>query len=58
VFRDVQAADQVLGIQRVTRRAVEASYLTQDAASQWLTHLATQPFFASATQFIVTATAS
>lgn len=55
VFRDVQAADQVLGIQRVTRRAVDAQYLTEDAASQWLAHLAAQPFFASATLYIVTA---
>lgn len=58
VFRDVQAADQVLGIRRVTRRAVDAGYLTEDAASQWLAYMAAQPFFASATLFIVTATAS
>lgn len=58
VFRDVRAADQVLGIQRVTGRAVDARYLTQDSASQWLTYLATQPFFASATLYIVTAAAS
>ena len=48
----------MLGIQRVTRRAVDARYLTQDAADQWLTHLAAQPFFASATLYIITATAS
>jgi ubiquinone/menaquinone biosynthesis C-methylase UbiE len=58
VFRDVQAADQVLGIKRVTARAVDAQYLTPDAASQWLAHLGTQPFFASATLYIVTAAAS
>jgi ubiquinone/menaquinone biosynthesis C-methylase UbiE len=58
VFRDVRAADQVLGIQRVTSRAVNAQYLTPDTASQWLTYLATQPFFASATLYIITATAS
>lgn len=58
VFRDAQAADQVLGIQRVTARAVDAQYLTRDSASQWLTYLATQPFFASATLYITTATAS
>lgn len=58
VFRDVQAADQVLGIQRVTGRAVDAQYLTRESASQWLTYLATQPFFASATLYIITATAS
>jgi ubiquinone/menaquinone biosynthesis C-methylase UbiE len=58
VFRDARAADQILGLQRVTSRAVEAEYLTADSADRWLTHLATQPFFASATLFIVTATAS
>jgi ubiquinone/menaquinone biosynthesis C-methylase UbiE len=58
VFRDARAADQVLGLQRVTRRAVEAHYLTADSADQWLAYLAAQPFFASATIFILTATAS
>lgn len=58
VFRDVQRADQVLGLQRVTGRAVEAQYLTADAADQWLAYLTAQPFFASATIFIITATAS
>ena len=58
VFRDVRAADQVLGIQRVTSRAVDARYLTQDSACRWLTYLATQSFFASATLYIVAATAS
>jgi ubiquinone/menaquinone biosynthesis C-methylase UbiE len=58
VFRDVRAADQVLGIQRVTGRAVDAQYLTQDAASQWLSYLATQPFFASTTLYIIAATAT
>ena len=57
VFRDVRTADQFLGIQRVTSRAVAARYLTQDSASQWLTYLATQPFFASASLYIVTTTA-
>lgn len=57
VFREVRAADQVLGLQRVTDRAVTASYLTKESAGQWLDHLATQPFFASATLFITTATA-
>lgn len=56
VFRDVQAADQVLGLQRVTGRAVDAQYLTPDGASQWLAYLGTQPFFASATLYIITAT--
>ena len=58
VYRDVREADQVLGLKRVTDRAVQAGYLTQEAADQWLGHLATQPFFASATLFITTATAA
>jgi len=58
VWLDVRAADQVLGLHRVTARAVTAGYLTRDAAGQWLDHLATQPFFASTTLFIVTATAA
>jgi ubiquinone/menaquinone biosynthesis C-methylase UbiE len=56
VWRDVRAADQVLGLQRVTGKAVTAGYLAQDAADQWLDHLAMQPFFASTTLFIITAT--
>jgi ubiquinone/menaquinone biosynthesis C-methylase UbiE len=54
-FRDVQAADKVLGLWRVTERAVSARYLTPESASQWLSYLAEQPFFASATLYIVTA---
>ena len=46
------------GLQRVTGRAVDAQYLTPEAASQWLAHLGTQPFFASMTRFIVTARAT
>jgi ubiquinone/menaquinone biosynthesis C-methylase UbiE len=53
VFSDVRRADQVLGLKRVTGRAVEAGYLTADAASQWLDHLSSQPFFGSASLFIV-----
>jgi hypothetical protein len=58
VWRDVRAADQVLGLQRVTDGAVDAGYLTPESASQWLGHLATGPFFAATTLFIITATAS
>ena len=58
VFRDAQAADQVPGIQRVTGRAVKARHLTQESATRWLTYLATQPFFASTTLYIITATAN
>ena len=48
----------MLGLQRVTRRAVTAGCLTQDTAGQWLDHLATQPFIASTTLFVTTATAA
>ena len=57
-FRDVQAADKVLGLQRVTERAVSARYLGPESGREWLDHLAGQPFFASMTLFIVAATAS
>jgi hypothetical protein len=57
VYRDVREADQVLGLKRVTGRAVQAGYLTQQAADEWLGHLAAPPFFASMTLFITTATA-
>jgi ubiquinone/menaquinone biosynthesis C-methylase UbiE len=57
VWRDARSADQILGLKRVTGRAVTAGYLTQDTADQWLGHLATQPFFASTTLFITAATA-
>jgi ubiquinone/menaquinone biosynthesis C-methylase UbiE len=55
VFRDVQAADQVLGLQRNTERAVAAGYLTRRQADGWLRHLAEQPFFAAVTLYVVTA---
>lgn len=55
VFRDVTTADRVLGFERVTDRAVAAGYLTPEAAGRWLSHLATEPFFAAATLFIVVA---
>jgi ubiquinone/menaquinone biosynthesis C-methylase UbiE len=57
VWRDLQAADKVLGLKRVTSRAVEAGYLTARSADEFLDHLTSQPFFASTTLFIVTATA-
>jgi ubiquinone/menaquinone biosynthesis C-methylase UbiE len=49
VYRHVREADQVLGLKRVTGRAVQAGYLTRETAEQWLGYLATQPFFASMT---------
>ncbi|QWF76830.1 methyltransferase domain-containing protein [Amycolatopsis sp. CA-230715] len=53
VFRDVTAADQVLGLHRVTGRAVADGYLTEEAARDWLAHLANRPFFGSATLHLV-----
>ena len=57
VSRDVQAADKVLGLSRVTGRAISAGYLTEETAGQWIDHLARQPFFGSLTLFVVTAAA-
>ena len=56
VWRDLQAADKVLGLKRVTGRAVAAGYLSARSADEFLDHLASRPFFASMTLFIVTAT--
>jgi ubiquinone/menaquinone biosynthesis C-methylase UbiE len=55
VFRDVNDADKVLGFHRVTERAVNAGYLSAADAEEWLAHLASAPFFASATLFVVVA---
>jgi ubiquinone/menaquinone biosynthesis C-methylase UbiE len=57
-FHDAESADKVLGLHRVTARAVTANHLTEHDAEQWLHHLATEPFFASATLFIAVATAN
>ncbi|MFF2820134.1 methyltransferase domain-containing protein [Kitasatospora cineracea] len=55
LFREVRAADRVLGLQRNTERAVAAGYLTREQAGQWLEHLARGPFLAAVTVFVVTA---
>jgi ubiquinone/menaquinone biosynthesis C-methylase UbiE len=52
VFRDVAEADRLFGFQRVTRRAVEAGYLTSGDAEAWLDHLRTGRLFASVTLFL------
>jgi ubiquinone/menaquinone biosynthesis C-methylase UbiE len=57
VFRDAWEADQLLGMQRVTARALNAGYLDRAAADRWLSYLTTQTFFASVTLYMVTATA-
>ncbi|MDQ3530034.1 MAG: methyltransferase domain-containing protein [Actinomycetota bacterium] len=55
VFRDAHAADKVLGLRRVTERAVSAGHLTAQEGQPWLDHLATRPFFASVTLFVTVA---
>lgn len=55
IFRDAREADEVLGLARVARRAVDAGYLRERAEARWTEHLATQPFFASVTLFLVVA---
>ncbi|GLF96499.1 methyltransferase domain-containing protein [Streptomyces yaizuensis] len=55
VFRDVQAADAVLGLKRNTERAVAAGYLTAGAGRDLLDHLATGPFLATVTLYVVVA---
>ncbi|MFJ1755390.1 methyltransferase domain-containing protein [Kitasatospora sp. NPDC088134] len=55
VFREARAADQVLGLQRNTERAVAAGYLTRRQADGWLDYLARSPFFAAVTLYVVTA---
>ncbi|MGW2745112.1 methyltransferase domain-containing protein [Streptomyces sp. NPDC001450] len=57
VFRDVQAADKILGLERTTRRAAEAGYFSDQAAKAWLSHLRHGPFFAAVTFYIVVAEA-
>jgi ubiquinone/menaquinone biosynthesis C-methylase UbiE len=55
VFDDVQRADQMLGLKRVTARAVGEGVLSEASAAEWLDQLVHEPFFASATLFIVVA---
>ncbi len=57
VFREVGTADRVLGLQRVTRRAVAAGYLSPADSDRWLAHLADGPFLATVTFHVVTARA-
>jgi ubiquinone/menaquinone biosynthesis C-methylase UbiE len=55
VFRDAQAADKILGLERTTQRAAAAGYFTEEAARRWLDHLAGGPFLAAVTFYIVVA---
>ncbi len=54
-FRDVRAADRVLGLRRNTERAVAAGYLEPAAARRWLDDLSAGPFLASMTLYVVVA---
>ncbi|MEO3754124.1 methyltransferase domain-containing protein [Streptomyces sp. B6B3] len=55
VFRDVQAADEILGLERTTRRACTAGYFTEEETRRWLNHLAGGSFLAAMTFYIVVA---
>ncbi|MDT0414800.1 methyltransferase domain-containing protein [Streptomyces sp. DSM 41982] len=58
VFREVEAADRVLGLRRTTERAVAAGGLSAAEAERWLGHLATEPFHAAVTLHVVVAEAA
>jgi ubiquinone/menaquinone biosynthesis C-methylase UbiE len=57
VFRDLRTADSVLGIGRNTRRAIEAGYLTAAAGDAFTAGLASGPFFAAVSLYLVVAVA-
>lgn len=58
IFRDVSEADRVLGLRRVAGRAVDAGYLSAEAGERWITHLTTEPLFASVSIFVTVARAA
>jgi SAM-dependent methyltransferase len=55
VFRDFEAADQILRLPNVVERAVQAGAMPADASAQWLDRIAHGPFLAAFTFFTVTA---
>ena len=55
MFRDFETAEQVLGLQRNTVRAVQSGALAQPAAESWLQRLTNGPFLASLTVYTVVA---
>ena len=57
VFRDLRVADKILGLERTSRRAVEAGYFSDQEAETWLRRLTQGPFFAAVTFYIVVAEA-
>jgi ubiquinone/menaquinone biosynthesis C-methylase UbiE len=55
VFRDFETADQILGLRRNSARAVQADVLAEADVQAWLQRLATRPFLAGFTFYLVTA---
>jgi ubiquinone/menaquinone biosynthesis C-methylase UbiE len=55
VLLDVADADQLIGLERNAHRALASGYLDESQLASWLAHLATGPFFASVTLFLVAA---
>ncbi|MEU3602476.1 methyltransferase domain-containing protein [Streptomyces sp. NPDC006798] len=56
VFRDVRAADDVLGLHRNTERAIAAGYLSRERGDAWLEALASDgPFLGAVTLYVVVA---
>lgn len=56
VFDDARAADMILGLHRVTERAVEHTLMTPDDGRHWLDHLSTTgAFFAAVSVFVTIA---
>lgn len=55
LFGDFAAADQVIGFDRLTRRAVDGGFLDRDRATRWLAGLTQSPFLAAVTFFTVAA---
>jgi ubiquinone/menaquinone biosynthesis C-methylase UbiE len=56
VCREVEAAEQILGLRRNTDRGVRVGALPETLAHQWFDRLTSRPFLASFTFFTVIAT--
>jgi hypothetical protein len=55
VFRDAGEADGVLGLLRVSRRAVDDGWFTEVDAHAWVDHIRSGPFFAAVSMFVTVA---
>jgi len=55
LFTDRDFGEKILGIDRVTDRAVKAGFITAEAAESWLNRLTRGPFTAAFTFFMVVA---